>query len=387
MRKILHITNTDINIDSRIRKELGAVLAIRGAKISAIGVPEKTTSGVGEIDGAQYIQLRMQSRALSFMPRAIRYFFELIEFTAKAVYHGRRIHADVVHCHDTFALPAGWILKKLHSCKLVYDAHELESNKNGQNLLLSQATLMIERFCWRQVDLLVSVSDSITNWYMQHLGPKPSVLILNAPVLGKQLISNTPGGERQRYFHQRYGIPDDHLIFVYLGILGTGRGIEICLQAFANGPANAHAVFIGFGNLEAKVLDFASRYPNVHFHPAVQHDQVVSLVSSADFGLCLVENASLSDYYCLPNKLFEYCFARIPILASDFPEISRLVNEFSLGVCCDPSSNSVRLALANIVATRPIFTARDITDLSWETQALRLRDVYQRHLFSNLGTI
>ena len=284
-------------------------------------------------------------------------------------------------------MPAGWILKKLQSCKLVYDAHELESNKNGQNLLLSGATLLIERFCWPQVDLLVSVSDSITNWYIQHLGPKTNVLILNAPVLGKQLISNTSSGERQRYFHQRYGIPDDHLIFVHLGILGTGRGIEICLEAFANGPTNAHAVFIGFGNLEAKVLDFANRYPNVHFHPAVQHDQVVSLVSNADFGLCLVENASLSDYYCLPNKLFEYCFARLPILASNFPEISRLVNEFSLGVCCDPSPNSVRLALANIVATRPIYTAKDVTDLSWETQAHRLRDVYHRHLFSNLVAV
>lgn len=387
MKKILHISNTDISIDSRIRKELRAVLAIEGAKISVIGVPENTTIGVGEIDGAKYMQLELQSRALSFMPRAIRYFFELIEFTAKAVFYGRHIHAHVVHCHDTFALPTGWVLKKLQSCKLVYDAHELESNKNGQNFILSQATLLIERFCWRQVDLLVSVSDSITNWYMQHLGPKPSVLILNAPVLGKQLIANTLGGERRRYFHQRYSIPDDHMIFVYLGILGTGRGIEICLQAFANGPPNAHAVFIGFGNLEAKVLDFATLYPNVHFHPAVQHEQVVSLVSSADFGLCLIENASLSDYYCLPNKLFEYCFARLPILASDFPEISRLVNEFSLGVCCDPSLNSVRLALANIVATRPVFVPKDISDLSWETQALRLRDVYQRHLFSNLGTI
>jgi glycosyltransferase involved in cell wall biosynthesis len=210
---------------------------------------------------------------------------------------------------------------------------------------------------------------------------------LNAPVLEKQLISNALSCERSRYFHQRYEIPDDHLIFVYLGILGSGRGIEICLEAFANGPTNAHAVFIGFGNLKAKVLDFANRYPNVHFHPAVQHDQVVSLVSNADFGLCLVENSSLSDYYCLPNKLFEYCFARLPVLASNFPEISRLVNEFSLGFCCDPSPNSVRLALANIVATRPVLTAKNVTDLSWETQADRLRDVYHRHLFRNLGAV
>ncbi len=386
MSKILHISNTDIELDSRIRKELAALVAISGAEVYVIGVPEAPRSGEDRIDGAHYQKLRLHSRRLSFMPRAVRYCFELIEFTIKTMLHGRRINAEVVHCHDTFALPAGWLLKRSTSSKLVYDAHELESNKNGQTPRLSQATLFIERFCWQQIELLVSVSDSITRWYMQHLGPKPSVLVLNAPVLGTAQAFSTPDSLQQRYFHHRYGIPDDHLIFVYLGILGIGRGIENCLNAFATGPVGTHVVFIGFGPLEADIIEFSHRHPNIHLHPSVPHDQVVSLVAHADYGLCLVENVSLSDYYSLPNKLFEYCFARLPVLASRFPEISQLVDTYSLGMCCDPTPSGIQQALAAIAATRPKYPKMDLSDLSWNTQALRLVTTYQQQLLSTAAS-
>lgn len=387
IKKILHISNTDINLDSRIRKELAALGTMKNTEVAVIGVSQNRAEHVCEIDGASCLHLRLRSRALSFMPRAVQYFFELFEFTAKVALQGRSRRPDVIHCHDTFALPAGWVIKLLLSCKLVYDAHELESNKNGQNFLLSRATLLIERLCWSRIDVLVSVSNSIIDWYQRHLGPKQSILVLNSPVLGTMQAPNTLGVvARARYFHLLYRLHDDELVFVYLGILGPGRGIEICLDAFANGSSKAHVVFIGHGTLESRVIEFSARHANIHLHAAVPHDEVVSLVASADYGLCLVENVSLSDYYCLPNKLFEYCFARLPVLASNFPEIGGLVAKFRLGVCCDPDPASVRQALHEIVANRPSFPVEDISSLSWDAQAQRLVDVYQQQLLVESAT-
>jgi hypothetical protein len=108
-------------------------------------------------------------------------------------------------------------------------------------------------------------------------------------------------------------------------------------------------------------------------------------VRNADYGLCLVENASLSDYYCLPNKLFEYCFAGVPVLASDFPEIRRLVEQYSLGVCCDPDPGSIRAALSRLTRLSAMRVTSDITALGWEAQAARLTSDYRDQLMAPPG--
>lgn len=382
---VLHISNTDVESDSRIRKELRSLSALPGVRISVVGTPDVDGEGSPQLDGAQYHKVRLLSRSLGLLPRAIRYFFQLIEFTIRAVAAGRRIMPRVVHCHDTFALPAGWILKRQLGCRLVYDAHELESDKNEQNPILSWSTLLIEKICWKRVDLLISVSRSIIDWYELNLGDKPSVLVLNAPIVKSDSCMDPVTQERGRYFHEKYSIPAGCPVFVYLGLLSPGRGIEICLDAFAAGPIDAHVVFIGFGRLKGSILEYAARRPNIHFHQAVPHDQVVPLVQSADYGLCLIERTSLSAYYCLPNKLFEYAFARIPVLASGFPEIGRLVDQYSLGVCCDPDPDRVREALGQLLRRKAARVTSDMTELSWETQALRLRAAYRDRLLAPAG--
>jgi glycosyltransferase involved in cell wall biosynthesis len=385
MLRILHISATDIEHDNRIRKELKALSQLPEVQVTVLGVPDIPEEGDTELDGARYRKMRMASRKLKSFPRAFHYFVELIEFTFKMVGQGRLIKPDIVHCHDTFALPAGWILKRKFGCQLVYDAHELESDKNGQNKILSWATLLIEKACWKQVDLLISVSDSITDWYMRKFGPKPNVLVLNSPAIAEKPDPHFSAQVRGNYFQEKYNIPAGTRIFVYLGLFCVGRGIQIMLDAFAEGPKDAHVVFIGFGLLEKTIKEYAGRHANIHFHEAVPHDQVVSLVRNADYGLCLIEKISLSDYYCLPNKLFEYCFARVPVLASGFPEIRRMVEQYSLGVCCDPDPVSVRAALGQLAKHRVGRVTSDITALGWEAQASRLTDAYRNQLMAPLA--
>ena len=78
-------------------------------------------------------------------------------------------------------LPIGYFIKRIKKCKLFYDAHELESNKNGQTKFMSWGTLFIEKKIWKSIDLLISVSDSIIKWYEKNLGTIENVLILNSP--------------------------------------------------------------------------------------------------------------------------------------------------------------------------------------------------------------
>ena len=47
-----------------------------------------------------------------------------------------------------------------------------------------------------------------------------------------------------------------------------------------------------------------------------------------------VDSESLSDYYCLPNKLFGIVLQNTCLLASDYPEISRVIKKYDFGIAC-----------------------------------------------------
>ena len=379
-RKILHISNTDIASDSRILKELKVACEIPDTDVSAFGVPESGESGNANLDTAAYRQEALLTRSLSFLPRAMRYFFEMLEFTFRTVLFAKKLRPDILHCHDTFALPSGFIAKTFFGGRLIYDAHELESDKNGQNAILSTVTLWIEKACWKRVDLLVSVSNSIIDWYEKELGSKANALVLNSPEIADTPDKTYSSMFETGYLHQAFSIPASNKVFVYLGILGPGRGIEIISKAFADLDIDAHVVFVGFGPLTSTIKDLSNQESRIHYHDAVPHDQVVPLVRNADFGLCLIENVSLSDYYCLPNKLFEYAFAGLPILASKFPEIERVVAEYSLGVCCDLDVESIRLGIQRMVDGDPSEQSKPLSELSWAAQASRLTAAYENLL-------
>lgn len=294
----------------------------------------------------------------------------MIELNMKLLYYALKLKPHLVHCHDTMVLPAGNLIKKFTKAKLVYDAHELESDKAGQNKILSKSTLFIEKRCWSNIDHFITVGDSIIKWYNSNLGKIPSTLILNSPyILKGHTVTN-------RYFHNHYNIPQDSLVFVYLGIVADGRGIDLIIEAFKDNFIKSHVVFVGYGKLVELIKRESDINNNIHYHPPVSHDKVVSLVTNADVGLCLIENVSLSDYYCLPNKLFEYTFAGLPILASDFPDITEYVEKYNLGETCSIDSESIKEAIAKIELYPLKRIDTDLSEIAWEKQAERLKALY-----------
>jgi glycosyltransferase involved in cell wall biosynthesis len=376
--KILHLTHTDILSDNRILKEMGALADVEKFHLHGVGVRQrqggKTTRTTFP---ASIVSVDLLSRKLRVLPGFLRHALVALEMISRMFYHGAKLRADVVHCHDTPVLLVGVLLKQLFGGKLVYDAHELESNKNGQSASIARLTLWIERVSWSSIDHFISVSPSIIDWYRDNLGEKPSSLILNSPIVSSEpcLTKEVTDGA-SRYFHRTFEIPESSRVFLYLGLLEPGRGIELILNAFSSEGVRSHVVFVGYGAFAKLIQEHAGIGSRIHLHPPVPHEDVVLLSSSADFGLCIIERVSLSDYYCLPNKLFEYAFAGIPVLASRFPDISSLVHKYELGECCDIDTASIVEAVQRMEQQQRRGIARDLRDLGWASQSHRLRQVY-----------
>lgn len=375
--KSLHLTHTDIEFDSRILKEMGALVAA-GYKVSGLGVVLEEGAQKAVVPfSADIAAINLRARKLSFLPRTLRHVITLIELLSRMLPRAVRERPNVVHCHDTLVLPLGCVVKWLTGAKLVYDAHELESDRNGLSRLQGRLTLRVEKLLWRFVDALIVVSPSIESWYQENIGPKTSAVILNSPLFQE---AQQQGGD---YLRKKFSIPSHCKVFIYVGILGRGRGIDLLIDAFKDPQISSHVVFLGYGELSDTLKRVAVQYPNFHVHEAVPHSQVVPIARSADFGLCLVQNVSLSDYYCLPNKLFEYCFAGVPVLASDFPDIRALVMQYGVGECCKLQSADVRNAILRLEHSQSTFEFKNLTSLSWQSQEKRLVELYRQSLFAS----
>lgn len=372
----LHISHTDISIDGRILKELDALQDKGGYNVAAIGASLNEDAPPAEKNVKYPITtLKLFFNKTRWRPHFLRYCFAAIELLSRLVILGVRQRPDVVHCHDTLVLPAGVLIKLFTGCSLIYDAHELESDKNGQSRIFAKATLLIEKICWSRVDALISVSPSILRWYNEKLGAKPNALILNTPRFDVKLQSFK---EKKRYFHREFSIPENELVFLYLGMLGSGRGIENLLDVFSSNETHSHIVFMGYGPLKDLILKAGLNSSLIHLHAPVKHDEVVSLTQSADVGLCFIENVSLSDFFCLPNKLFEYAFSGLPILASDFPDMKQVIEEFGLGSCSKNDAESILAAVSKLEGDYPVKAELSgLSELGWEVQEGRLISLYQ----------
>lgn len=378
--KLLHLTHTDIYSDNRILKELKSLAMNSKYQILGYGI-ERNQTAVKEVEFPENVQiksLKIKSRHLKFLPDFILHILTCIEYCLKTFVHVLYQKPEIIHCHDALVLPLGYTFKKLFGVKLVYDAHELESHQHSKNKFTSKIIFYFEKLCWSSIDLFISVSDSIISWYHQNLGEKESILILNAPYLNTNKYSwNQYSVEGQNYLRNTFNIPDDKLIFLYVGLMTKGRGIEKILSVFENHIHNSHVVFLGYGELIKLIDSKADINPNIHLHKAIKYDEVVSFSKNADIGLCLIENHSLSYYYCLPNKFFEYTFAGIPVLASNFPELKKTIDLYDLGRSCDNDTKSIVDAIMEIEKNFPKKISSDLSDLSWEAQQKKLLNAYE----------
>jgi len=370
---ILHLTNTYIPSDPRIIKELQTISKLPDVVVSYIDSCLSTNrlqNNSIQID--HYFTVFPFVRFLSFLPRSIFYILLLIELNSRFLTRIFSLNPTIVHCHDTFVLPSAVIAKFFMRYKIIYDAHELESNKNCQSSILSFATFFIEFFSWPSVDHFISVSKSIVEWYLSHFSLKPYTLIYNYPLVCSD-SHRFPSNIRSTF-----GIPPHSPLFCYVGIFSKGRCIEDLLSAFSNFP-EFNIVFIGDGALKHLVDYYSSLCQNIHVMATVPHDELVSLLSDVDYGFCLLKKSSLSDYLSLPNKLFEYISSGLYVIASDFPEISKLLSSTGFGDVILPTSQALTEYLAQLDPDKnPIpRVGYDLLDFSWQSQEPTLLSLYR----------
>lgn len=378
-KRILFISPSDIVKDSRILKQI-SVAKSAGFEVLALGI--KYSNRSHKNSSKNIISFNLYSRILNvekniffikFLIDSIKTIIMTFEILLKFLPNILKYRPHIIHCSDYTFLPLAALYKLLTKAKIIYDVHELESQTNSISKYTSCYVFNLEKFLWPFIDVSLHVSDSIREWYEKEFGVHKSEIILNSPT-----ICNLK--RNSNYFRETFNIPENIKIFLYLGILGRGRGIETALRIFSDLESTATIIFMGYGDKAQQIKEYSKKFSNIYLHPLVPHDEVVDIASSANFGYCVIENASLSDYYCLPNKLFEYVFSGLPVLASKFPDISKVVTEFNLGILTDLDESSIRYGINELLInrSRKKFLNQDLSPLGWDFQSEKLKAVLNR---------
>lgn len=319
--KVISLLVTNFKNDNRVYR-MAKSLSLHGFPTTVVAWKKGEVAEKENFNGVEVERVVVSSdrwKRLNLIIGAIQYF----EFAFRVVSRYRK--ADAWHCNDYEAFIIGVLAKMTRpKLKLIYDCHELESHRNGKGAFMRFAIRTLEKLFISWTELVITVSPSIQDFYKRKYNLSFVALVRNLPNEMQISHSNT--------LREKLELKNDQLVFLYQGMLGKGRGIEVLLNAFdARDTSDAVIVFMGFGALKEQIEAYASRKENIFFVPAVSYTEIPLYTGSADVGVNSVEPTCLSYEYSLPNKLFEYIQSEIPVLTNPLPDCAALVNEYKVG--------------------------------------------------------
>ena len=243
----------------------------------------------------------------------------------------RRRPAGLYLASDLYSLPALAAAADRHGGALVYDARELYAalDSSAGRPWVSAVWGAVERRFIARADAVLTVSDGIADRLAETTGVARPTVLFNAP---------GPSRPRDRgELARALALPDDgRVVVLYQGLFRRGRGLETLVEG-VRAVGGVRLVLVGEGVLEdelrASGKDLGDR---LVLHPFVPPDRLADLTPGADLGACLIEPVTESLRLSMPNKLFEYLSAGVPVLASPLPEIRAVVGQ-GVGVLADPS--------------------------------------------------
>lgn len=343
-----------------------------------------------EVDG--YKVRRFTTRPLGVkVPKWIN---RVVSLFAWASYTKNELKPQIISGHDLTGLLIGWLsnIGRKDKAKLIYDSHEFEMGRytggTSRNRLQAFCIKHLERFLMRRCAFSIMVNDSIADEVQRiHKLEQRPIVVRSTPEkweIDREVIRHIRE-ELDRHF------PETGFLLMRHGNIGTGCGIEKILEVVKH-ESGVNTVILGNGDTSyiSSLKKLAKEYgisERVLFHPAVPITELWKYAGAADVGFSIPPAVSMSYYYTLPNKLFENIQSETPVIVSNFPELKKVVNQYGIGLLCDPESTEEICVCVKKMRTdkefyeqckKNLLIAKE--ELCWEKEKEILKSAYKRVL-------
>jgi glycosyltransferase involved in cell wall biosynthesis len=360
--------------DIRIYKEINTLKS--SYEIDVFLIDTKKTTPRKEKYGTVVVHRFSRS---SVSHRLIRYPLSLMRYlriTKAAI----KFSPDICHVHDLVLLFSGILVKLFSGCRLIYDAHEdFASMVFQDDTIKISLTRMIELISVRLfVDRVITVNESLHSYFAPWKA-KTSIL-MNVPLLTIQ-----EGARKDSSGPFTIG---------YIGHIIPGRGyrtlIPVC-EYLKQSAIPFTILCVGGGPYKNQFEELIAKNgldSNFSLTGEVEHDSVRTYLERIHVGLILFKPISYNHLIATPNKLFEYMAYGIPIIASDLPEMRKIIEETGTGILVDPL-NAQEIAERIVYLYENPGVAKEMgengkkafqTIYNWEAQSHKLLKVYEEIL-------
>lgn len=287
--------------------------------------------------------------------------------------------SDLLVANDLDTLLPNYWVSRIKNIPLVYDSHEyfcgiLEIQHKPYVKKIWQS---IEKYIFPRLENIITVSQSIANQYFKEYKKEVKV-VRNIPRFIPQAQSET---------RAKFHLPEDKFLIIFQGnAIHAGRGGEEIIEAIKD-LSDMALVVVGQGDalpMMKKMVDIYNLQNRVFFIGRVEPQKLRVYTQLADIGVSFDKNESLNHYFSLPNKIFEYIHAGIPLLVSNLPERKKIVEQYQVGwVIEDLTPDNIAQTLKTITQNPKILQiykenclkAREI--LNWEHEEIILKQIYQ----------
>lgn len=290
--------------------------------------------------------------------------------------------ADILFANDLDTLPANYLASKIKIIPLVYDSHEYYTGvpELEYRPWIQKVWKTFEKFIFPKLNRIITINDSIAALYESEYHKKITV-VRNIPELYAH-----PERVDSEAIRKQLGIEHGIKIIILQGAgINIERGAEEAVEAM---KYIDHAVLLIIGggdvmpflkeivqqnNLERKVI----------FKEKMPYQQLIQYTAIADVGLTLDKDTNINYRLSLPNKLFDYIHARVPVLGSPLVEVKKIIEQYNIGTIIDnhnPKHIAEKIKFILADADRMLMWKKNLdsaaNELSWSNEEKKLLSVF-----------
>jgi len=317
-KRIIVSVSNDLSTDQRVKK-VCSFLHEHGFEVILLG--RKLPGSLALTDRPYKIKrfkLLFNKGALFYANLNIRLFFYLL-------FH----KSEWLLSNDLDTLPANYHASRFSKKrKLVYDTHEifcevpeLQNHPKKKNIWLS-----FEKRIFPKLKKVYTVNHSIANYYSEKYKVQPLVV---------RNISESQTSQ-QKKSRTELELPENKFIVIIQGSgININRGNEEVVKAFDYLNEEYLLLIIGNGDvipaLKKHVIE-NNLTKKVWFKPKMSYNEMMQYTSNCNLGISMDKDSNLNYKFSLPNKLFDFMHAGIPVLATNLPEIASIINQYQVGI-------------------------------------------------------